>query len=163
MWERIHWVAVFNTVILLIAAAIVMAIVQSLYKPQALESKNELPFYTTADPALERAGSDLYRSLQCRNCHTIWSVKSVYQAVPAPSLDGIGSLRSEAWLYRYFSAENPQEILPSRMKEKYRMPSYATLSEAERHTLAKYFSSLRVKDWYLDEAISAEQKKLTGQ
>lgn len=162
MFERINWVTVVNTVILLFAAALVVAIVQSMLKPQAQESKNELPFYTTADPALERAGSDLYRSLQCRNCHTIWSVKSVYQAVPAPSLDGIGSLRSEDWLYTYFSAEDPQSILPSRMKEKYKMPSYASLSEAERRTLARYFGSLRVRDWYLDETITAEQKKLTG-
>jgi len=163
MLDRINWVTVFNTVILLFAAALIVAIAQSIYKAQPQKAENELPFYTTGDDALVRAGSDLYKSLQCRNCHTIWSVKSVYQTVPAPSLDGIGSLRSEEWLFRYFSAENPQSILPSRLKEKYRMPSYANLSEAERVTLAKYFSSLRVRDWYLEETINAEQKKLKGQ
>ncbi len=162
MLAKINWMTVVNTVILLFAGAIIVAIVQSMIKPSVQNENNELPFYSTADPALERAGSDLYRSLQCRNCHTIWSVKSVYQSVPAPSLDGIGSLRSEAWLYRYFSAENPQDILPSRMKEKYKMPSFAGLSQEERQLLAAYFSSLRVKDWYLDETITAEQKKLTG-
>lgn len=163
MLDRINWVTVINTVILLFVAALIVAIVQSMYKPHAPQAANELPYYTTADASLERAGSDLYRSLQCRNCHSIWSVKSIYQSVPAPSLDGIGSLRNEEWLFRYFSAENPQSILPSRLKEKYRMPSYANLSEAERMTLAKYFASLRVRDWYLDETINAEQKKLNGQ
>lgn len=163
MFERINWLTVVNTVILLFAAALIVAIVQSMMHPTAKTQQSELPFYTTADKKLVRAGSDLYRSLQCRNCHTIWSVKSVYQSVPAPSLDGIGSLRSEDWLYRYFSAENPQEMLPTRLKKKYQMPSYASLSEDERRTLARYFSSLRVRDWYLDETIKAEQKKLTGQ
>jgi len=162
MFKRINWVSVVNTVILLLAAALVVAIVQSMVKPTKQSGDKGLPFYSTADKQLERAGSDLYRSLQCRNCHSIWSVKSIYQSVPAPSLDGIGSLRSEAWLYRYFSAGNPQSILPSRLKKKYRMPSYANLPEAERHLLARYFASLRVKDWYLDETIRAEQKKLTG-
>jgi len=162
MLKHLNWMTVVNTVILLFAGALVVAMVQSMIKPSVQKAENELPYYTSADASLERAGSDLYRSLQCRNCHSIWSVKSVYQSVPAPSLDGIGSLRSEAWLYRYFSAENPQEILPTRLKEKYKMPSYAHLSEEERQTLAKYFASLRVRDWYLDETIKAEQKKLTG-
>lgn len=151
-----------NTVILIFAAALVVAVVQSLINPSSQSGEKGLPFYSTADKVLKRAGSDLYRSLQCRNCHAIWSVKSVYQTVPAPSLDGIGSLRNEDWLYRYFSAPNPQSILPSRLKKKYRMPSYAHLDDAERHLLARYFASLRVEDWYLNETISAEQKKLTG-
>jgi len=160
--SKINWMTVVNTAILLFAAAWVVAIVQSMIQPSVEVGEKGLPFYSTADAKTERAGSDLYRSLQCRNCHTIWSVKSVFQTVPAPSLDGIGSLRSEAWLYRYFSAENPQAMLSTRLKAKYKMPSYAALSEAERHILAKYFASLRVKDWYLDETVRAEQKKLTG-
>lgn len=163
MLSKINWMTVVNTAILLFAGTLIFAVLQSLLHPQQSTPQSEqLPFYTTADAKLERAGSDLYKSLQCRNCHTIWSVKSIYQLVPAPSLDGIGSLRSEEWLYDYFSAENPQSILPSRLKKKYRMPSYANLSDAERHTLAKYFASLRVRDWYLNETIKAEQKKLTG-
>ncbi|MDQ6988034.1 MAG: c-type cytochrome [Mariprofundaceae bacterium] len=153
---------VVNTVILLFAAALVVAIVQSMIKPPVPTIDNSLPYYSTADPALTQAGSDLYHALQCRSCHKIWSVKSLYNTVPAPSLDGMGSLRSEAWLFRYFSSENPQEMLPTRLKPKYKMPSYAFLSEAERRLLARYFSSLRVRDWYLDETIKAEQKKLLG-
>lgn len=160
---KLNWMTAVNAVILLFAAALIFAIVESLTHPTNATNEQEgLPFYSTADAALQRAGSDLYRKLQCRNCHTIWSVKSVYQSVPAPSLDGIGSLRSEDWLYRYFSAENPQAMLPSRLKEKYRMPSYAHLSEQERRTLARYFASLKVRPWYLEEVRRAERRKLTG-
>ncbi len=162
MFERINWVTVVNTVILLFAAALVVAIVQSMIKTPAQTMDNSLPYYSTADAQLTQAGSDLYHSLQCRNCHKIWSVKSLYNTVPAPSLDGIGSLRSEDWLFRYFSAENPQAMLKTRLKAKYKMPSYAFLPEAKRRLLARYFSSLRVRDWYLDETIKAEQKKLLG-
>ena len=163
MLKKISWMTVVNAAILLFAAILVYATVQSILHPQAHQTPEEaLPFYTTADAALQRSGAELYRKLQCRNCHAIWSVKSVYQSVPAPSLDGIGSLRSEEWLYRYFSAEDPQKILPSRLKKKYRMPSYAHLPEEERMILSRYFASLKVRGWYLDETRKAEQQKLTG-
>lgn len=121
-----------------------------------------IPFYSTADQKLARAGADLYRSNHCRQCHSLWSVKNPFESVPAPALDGIGSLRSEEWFYRYFSAPDPQGILPSRLKAEYRMPSYATLTEEERRTLARYMASLKVKDWYLEGARAAEYEKLTG-
>ncbi len=121
-----------------------------------------IPFYTTASPELARAGSDLVRQNQCRQCHSLWSVRDMMQAVPSPPLDGIGSLRDEAWLYQYFSASNPQSILPSRLKPEYRMPSYQDLSEADRRTLARYVASLKVQDWYLEETRKTEFEKLTG-
>ncbi|MGA2189748.1 MAG: c-type cytochrome [Steroidobacteraceae bacterium] len=121
-----------------------------------------IPFYSTANPDLARMGGDLYRSNSCRQCHSLWSVKSPFESVPAPSLDGIGSLRSEQWLYDYFSAPDPQRILPSRLKSEYRMPSLKDLPEADRRTLAQYMASLKVKDWYLDGTRAAEYEKLTG-
>ncbi len=121
-----------------------------------------IPFYTTASPELARAGSDLVRQNQCRQCHSLWSVRDMMQAVPSPPLDGIGSLRDEAWLYQYFSASNPQSILPSRLKPEYRMPSYKDLPEADRRTLARYVASLKVQDWYLEETRKTEFEKLTG-
>ncbi len=121
-----------------------------------------IPFYTTADPALARRAGDLYRENNCRQCHSLWTVKSVFESVPAPALDGIGSLHSEEWFYRYFSAADPQDILPSRLKAEYRMPSLATLPEAERRALAQYMASLKVKDWYLENTRAAEYEKLTG-
>jgi len=121
-----------------------------------------IPFFSTADPALARQAGDIYRANNCRQCHSLWTVKSAFESVPAPALDGIGSLRSEDWFYRYFSAANPQGILPSRLKPEYRMPSFADLPDGERRVLAKYMASLKVKDWYLDSARAAEYEKLTG-
>jgi len=121
-----------------------------------------IPFYSTANPELMREAGDLYRRNNCRQCHSLWSVKSALESVPAPALDGIGSLRSEEWLYRYFSAADPQNMLPSRLKREYRMPSLAALPDSERRILAQYMASLRVKDWYLDSTRAAEYEKLTG-
>lgn len=121
-----------------------------------------IPFYSTASPELARAGSDLYRSLSCKDCHTLWTVRNMFESVPAPPLDGIGSLRDEEWFYVYFSAPDPQAILPSRLKKQFRMPSYAHLPERDRRTLAAYMGSLKVKDWYLVETRKAEYEKLTG-
>lgn len=84
------------------------------------------------------------------------------QAVPAPALDGIGSWRDQEWIYAYLSTENPQLVLPSRLKKEYQMPSYATMPDRDRRILAKYLSSLKVEEWYLDEARQAECRKLTG-
>ena len=42
------------------------------------------------------------------------------------------------------------------------MPSFASLTDAERRTLARYMASLKVKDWYLDSTRAAEYEKLTG-
>ena len=92
----------------------------------------------------------------------LWGTRDLTLAVPAPALDGIGSLRDEAWLYTYFSSENPQSMLPSRLKPQYRMPSYAKLPEEDRRVLAQYMASLKVEDWYLPEAKKAEYEKLTG-
>ena len=86
-----------------------------------------IPFYSTADSALVHQGGDLYRANNCRQCHSLWTVKSAFESVPAPALDGIGSLRTEEWFYQYFSAADPQDILPSRLKPEYRMPSLAAL------------------------------------
>src|SRR5450631_1584562 len=120
-----------------------------------------IPYYSTAAPALRREAGDLYRSNNCRHCHSLWTLKSAFESVPAPALDGIGSLRSEAWLYQYFSTPDPQSVLPSRLKSEYRMPSFATLPEHERRVLAQYMASLQVKDWYLEGTRAAEYEKLT--
>jgi hypothetical protein len=121
-----------------------------------------IPFYSTASPEVAAKASVLYRKYDCRDCHSLWGIRNMMQAVPAPSLDGMGSLRDEEWLYTYFSAENPQSVVPSRLKQQYRMPSYADIPEDDRRLLAKYISSLKVEDWYLEETRKAAYEKLTG-
>jgi cbb3-type cytochrome oxidase cytochrome c subunit len=129
---------------------------------QAQQGDQGIPFYSTASELVGRDALALIRDNGCKQCHSLWTVRDVMQAVPAPILDGLGSLRSEEWFFQYFSATNPQAILPSRLKKQYRMPSYAHLSESQRRLLASYMASLKVKDWYLAETRKAEYEKLTG-
>ena len=105
---------------------------------------------------------DVYRKQSCKDCHSLWTVRNMLDNVPAPILDGLGSLHSEEWFYQYFSSANPQAIVPSRLKQEFRMPSYAQLPESDRRLLASYMASLKVKDWYLEETRKAEFEKLTG-
>ena len=146
----------------LLGLVVIAAIGKGIYTAYNPIEDKGIPFYSSASQEIQRQGSDLYRDIGCRDCHTIWAVKNIMETVPAPSLDGIGSLRSEEWLFDYFSSENPQSIIPTRLKKKYAMPSYASLPESERRLLAKYFSSLKVKDWYLEKVKASEYKKLTG-
>jgi len=121
-----------------------------------------IPFYTTADSSLTNKASLLIKQNNCKDCHSLWATRDLTQNVPAPRLDGMGTLKSEQWLYDYFSSENPQDIVPSRLKQKYRMPSFASLSEENRRVLASYISSLKVEDWYLEESLKHEYEKITG-
>ena len=153
-----------ETVILATIGVVVAALIvrNAITLHSATQRDPGIPFYSTADPTLARQAGDLYRANNCRQCHSLWTVKSAFESVPAPALDGIGSLRSEDWFYRYFSSAHPQDMLPSRLKSEYRMPSLAALPDEERRVLAKYMASLRVKDWYLDSTRAAEYEKLTG-
>lgn len=145
----------------LIGLALVAGVVRSLLHVEGKHDR-DIPFFSTATHDEASAAMDIYRSNGCKSCHTLWTLQDAMQFVPAPMLDGIGSLRTEDWLYAYFSSSDPQAILPSRLKKQYQMPSYATLPESQRRLLAKYMSSLKVKDWYLEQTRKAEYEKLTG-
>ena len=150
--------------ILVIIAVVVLGLMAWNFQRQreSTNNDNNIPFYSTASAELTAQGGGLIRQYDCRRCHTLWTMRDMLSSVPSPALDGIGSLRDEAWLYNYLSAENPQLTLPSRMKKEYQMPSYAAMPEAERRTLAAYLASLKVKDWYLQETRAAECTALTG-
>ena len=150
-----------KAVLLFIVLAVTAGVARPLLHGEERHDR-EIPFYSTATPAAARDAMDVYRKYGCRECHSLWTLRDMTQAVPAPMLDGIGSLRSESWLYDYLSSQNPQAILPSRLKLKYRMPSYASLSEGERLKLASYLASLQVKDWYLEQTKKEVFEKLTG-
>jgi L-cysteine S-thiosulfotransferase len=150
-----------KAVLALIGLFLVAGVVRSQLHVEGKHDR-DIPFYSTAAPEVARKAMDIYRSNGCKSCHTLWTLRDMLQFVPAPMLDGIGSLRSETWLYQYLSSPNPQAILPSRLKKEYQMPSYASLPDDERHLLAQYLASLKVQDWYLDQTKQAEQEKLTG-
>jgi len=144
------------------AVSVVVMIGVKITKNEEAGEDPGIPFYSTAQPDLTASAAKIMHLVNCKKCHSIWGTKDFTQSVPAPSLDGMGMFRTEEWLYKYFSAENPQEILPSRLKEEYRMPSLSNLTEKERRDLAKYIFSLKVEDWYLDETKKARYEKLTG-
>lgn len=129
-----------------------------------VEEKHEkdIPFYSTASEDVSRRAMDIYRDSGCKSCHTLWTSQDMTQNVPAPMLDGLGSLHTEEWFFDYLSAPNPQAVIPSRLKLQYRMPSFASMPEADRHILAQYLASLKVQDWYLEDTKKAEYEKLTG-
>jgi sulfur-oxidizing protein SoxX len=124
--------------------------------------EKDIPYYSDATPDVATRAMDVYRDNGCKSCHSLWTLKDMTETIPAPILDGLGSLRTEQWFYDYLSSPAPQTILPSRLKVEYRMPSFASIPEADRRVLAKYLASLKVKDWYLEETRKAEYEKLTG-
>jgi cbb3-type cytochrome oxidase cytochrome c subunit len=148
-------------ILALIGLAVVAGVVHSLLHAEGKHDR-DIPFYSTATHDEASAAMDIYRSNGCKSCHSLWTLQDAMQFIPAPMLDGIGSLRSESWLYAYLSSPDPQTILPSRLKKEYQMPSYTALPESQRQLLAKYMSSLKVKDWYLEQTRKAEYEKLTG-
>ncbi len=129
---------------------------------QASTQDRTLPFYTTSTDQQNRQAMNVYRHYDCKSCHALWTVKDIMRTVPAPALDGIGSLRTRDWLYKYMTATKPQEILPSRLKAEFRMPSYATMPEEDMKTLVDYLASLKAQDWYLNDLRRSECRKLTG-
>jgi len=150
-----------------ILAVMAVSVVILIAVKVTMHSKDEgedpgIPFYSTADKELTNSAAKVMHFVGCNKCHSMWGIKDFTQAVPAPSLDGMGVFRTEEWLYNYFSAENPQDILPTRLKPEYRMPSLSHLTEQERRDLAKYIFSLKVEDWYLEETKLARFEKLTG-
>jgi cytochrome c553 len=148
--------------ILTAAIVIVLMVVQGVRLSMQKGKDPGIPFYTTSSHEFARKASVLYREYSCRDCHSLWGIKNIMNSVPAPSLDGQGEFHDEQWLYKYFSAKNPQAMEPSRLKPKWQMPSYADIPEEDRRMLAKYIASLKVKDWYLEQAKKARYEKLTG-
>ena len=150
-------------IIAFMGVAVVVVASFKAYNTSTAESEEQgIPYYSTASQDLARQARVLLNKHQCYDCHSLWTKRNIMQSVPAPALDGLGSLKDEEWFYSYFSASDPQSILPTRLKAEFKMPSFAELSDQDRRTLAKYMSSLKVKDWYLEETRKREFEKLTG-
>ncbi len=152
---------IFIVMAIIVGAAMVKRMVENESVNTARD--REIPFYTTFSKAENEKALDLIRDNHCKECHSLWGgAATMMQSVPAPRLDGIGSIRDEKWFYAYLSSSDPQSILPSRMKPEFRMPSYAKIPDSDRQEIAKYLSSLKVKNWYLMDTRKAEYEKLTG-
>lgn len=152
---------IFIVMAVIVGAAMVKRMVEN--DSVNMQRDREIPFYTTVSSTENEKALGLLRDNRCKDCHSLWGgAATMMQSVPAPRLDGIGSIRNEQWFYNYLSAKDPQSILPSRMKAEFRMPSYADLPDSERLEIAKYLASLKVKNWYLMQTRKAEYEKLTG-
>lgn len=147
---------------LMAVSVVVLAVVKVIQHKNDPEPDKGIPYFSTASQELTTAAAKILHTEKCSDCHSLWGTRDLTAAVPAPPLDGMSVFHDEEWFFKYFSAENPQEILPSRLKPVYRMPSYAHLSETERKTLAAYMASLKVEDWYLEETKKRRYEKLTG-
>lgn len=150
-----------KAILALIGVVIVAGVIHSMLHVVGKHDR-DIPFYTTANHDLSVKGMEIYNKNGCSVCHSLWTMKDIMETVPAPMMDGIGSLRSETWLYDYLSSPNPQAILPTRLKQKWKMPSYQSMPEGDRHILAQYLASLKVKDWYLEQTKKLDYEKLTG-
>lgn len=143
-------------------AVIIIGAAVKVYNTSTGEEDKGIPYYTTASEDLTKTAKLLFDKYKCYDCHSLWTKKNIMQSVPAPPLDGIGSLKSEKWFFEYFSAEDPQSIVPTRLKKEYQMPSLAHAPVEDRETLAKFLASLKVEDWYLDDTKKRVYEKLTG-
>ncbi len=114
-----------------------------------------MPTYQLESPQAAR-GELVYRKQSCSACHRIWNLGGHKGGV----LDGIGSRRSVAWLDRYLSTDNPQEMLPSSRKEFYQMPSFAALPDDKRADLVAYLSSLKTRQ---DDTAQAPDEAASGE
>ena len=151
-------------ILIFMGIAIVVTGVIKGYGVSTQEEKDKgIPYYSTASKELAQQARTLMSKYQCHDCHSLWTKRSIEQNVPAPALDGIGSLKSEDWFYSYFSAEIPQDIVPTRLKKEFQMPSLANSPEQDRRVLAQYMASLKVEDWYLEETRKRAYEKLTGE
>ena len=151
-------------ILIVMGIAIVLAGAIKGYGVSTQEEKDKgIPYYSTASKELAQQARYLMSKYKCHDCHSLWTKRSIMQSVPAPALDGIGSLKTEDWLYNYFSAENPQSIVPTRLKKEFQMPSFAETPEQDRRILAQYMASLKVEGWYLEETKKRAYEKLTGE
>jgi len=143
-------------------AVVIAASIKGFKIASQTEKDKGIPFYSTASQELSKQARVLFDKYNCHGCHSLWTKRNIMQSVPAPALDGLGSLKSEEWFFKYFSAENPQEIVPTRLKAEFKMPSFAYAPEEDRQILSEYMASLKVEDWYLEETKKREYEKLTG-
>ena len=95
--------------------------------------------FVYVESSLSKQGEIVFRRQSCFSCHEIFGNGASY----GPSLDGVGSRRSQAWLRQYLQAPKPGvSAKPYRL----RMPAYVNLEASELEALVAYLQGLREKD-----------------
>lgn len=93
-------------------------------------------YYEWTDVGLQ--GHALYRQMGCNNCHRALGVGEIGVA---PSLDGSGTRRTQAWLERYF--EDPTARVPGSAHDGRLGPDFRRLAPQERQLLAAFLFGLK--------------------
>jgi len=96
-------------------------------------------YYVYQDSQETRLGESIYHREGCNACHKVFGNGYAY----GPSLDGIGSRRTQDWLQRYLTAP-----WPGVSKRRYRteMPAYDKLPAEELEPLIGYLLALKEAD-----------------
>ena len=110
--------------------------------------------WVVEDSPEAQKGQVVFRKNGCKNCHMLLG----NGANKGPDLDGMGNRRDRAWLEAYLSAENPQDILPSKTNDYYKMPSWSKLSKEDRDNLISFLLAQKSKDPGYDYYYSKEHK-----
>lgn len=125
-----EWLVLGGAALIVAFAALVGVLIY--LKPPPVE-------YAYAENAAATHGEAIYRHQGCGSCHQVFGNGATY----GPSLDGVGSRRTQAWLHEYLVDPRPGvSVKPYRV----RMPSYASLSLEERDALVAYLQALRTAD-----------------
>ncbi len=83
-------------------------------------------------------GQEVYRRMGCNNCHRALGTGEIGIA---PSLDGSGTRRSQAWLERYF--EDPTALVPGSAHDGRLGPDFRRLQAEERRLLSAFLFGLK--------------------
>ena len=95
--------------------------------------------YVYVESAASRLGEMLFRRENCLTCHELFGNGTTY----GPTLDGVGSRRSEPWLREYLRApRSGVSDKPYRL----RMPPYDKLAPGDLQALVSYLGALRKLD-----------------
>lgn len=102
--------------------------------------------FVYAQTELSARGEAVYRREGCSSCHEIFGNGASY----GPSLDGVGSHRSAAWLQEYLRA--PRAGV-GKKKYRLRMPAYDKLDAADLDALVAYLGALQEAPERLQSAL----------
>jgi len=122
-----EWVVLIGAVLIFALAIVVGRLV--LEQPPRV-------YYVYHDSEETRQGERIYHREGCNACHKVFGNGYAY----GPSLDGVGSRRTEDWLQRYLN-----EPWPGVSKRRYRteMPAYDMLPAEDFEALIVYLLALK--------------------
>lgn len=130
-----EWIVVGGAALITAFAALVGALIY--LKPPPVE-------YAYAENTTAQRGEAIYRAQGCGSCHKIFGNGATY----GPSLDGVGSRRTPAWLQAYLVDPRPGVgVKPYRVT----MPSYGSLPADQRDALVAYLQALHTPDGASDQ------------